>query len=277
MRTEIGIRYDERDRADRQEREHARLGRVGDRGHDVAREDGQRLPLRQPLLHLLVGREDPPEEEPTGAEADAARRAVAGSIAAALATIVPSAPYRKYARLRSLRRRRVGRPACGPTVAELRWSCRPRSSDGDGDVAAVPVRRDRAARDRRRPRRRARASRERPAGSRRGSRSRPAGSGPPATSMIAASISAGHARRREGRWPTGRGGSASDPRPRADPARARQRDAGRASADVPRCPGGLPCPQRRPGAQEATTLPGPLSAQQALKTPAGSPRAPGQR
>ena len=57
----------EGDRADREQGEHARLGRVGDRGHHVAREDRQRLPLRQPLLELLgAWRSAAPKSDPAG-------------------------------------------------------------------------------------------------------------------------------------------------------------------------------------------------------------------
>ena len=63
-------------RADREQREHARLGRVGDRAHHVAGEDGQCLPLRQALLKLLVRREDPPEHEPPRVIAEARGTAV---------------------------------------------------------------------------------------------------------------------------------------------------------------------------------------------------------
>ena len=74
MRTEIGIVSQKARRAGGEEREHDRLGRVGDRRQVVAREDGKRLGNRQSFLGLLVAREWSSEEKTSGAGIESAER-----------------------------------------------------------------------------------------------------------------------------------------------------------------------------------------------------------
>ena len=82
MTIEIGIVSQNAAVPGRQEREHDRLGRVGDRGEVVAREDRERLGDRQAFAGFLVARQRAAERETRRARGETRPSGSVGAIAA---------------------------------------------------------------------------------------------------------------------------------------------------------------------------------------------------